>query len=141
MHKTSPLIVIFQSVQGNDDYDCPTLESCLDEDEVLIYARTYPSAIAGSRTYFHFNFTNSEAILVYQPNQDIQQPTELRVPVQWRYKTGVEVVISPTGLASWNFKQPGDGVSVEEAESTMEIHLEEAWDGEELSVVITPSTT
>ena len=111
----------------------------MDEDEVLIYARTYPSSIAGTRSYFHFNFTNSEAILVYQPDQNIEQPTELRVPVQWRYKTGLDVVISPTGLASWNFKEPGDGVSQEEADSTMEIHLNQSWNGQELSVVIMPT--
>ena len=80
-----------------------------------------------------------EAILIYQPDRNIEQPTELRVPVQWRYRTGLDVVISPRGVASWNFREPGDGLSQEEAESTMEIRLEEAWDGEELSVVITPS--
>ena len=79
-----------------------------------------------------------EAILIYQPDRSIEQPTELRVPVQWRYKTGLDVVISPNGLASWNFKEPGDGVSQEEADSTMEIHLDPSWQGEELSVVITP---
>ena len=80
-----------------------------------------------------------EAILIYQPDRNIEQPTELRVPVQWRYRTGLDVVISPRGVASWTFREPGDGLSQEEAESTMEIRLEEAWDGEELSVVITPS--
>ena len=80
-----------------------------------------------------------EAILIYQPDRNILQPTELRVPVQWRYKAGLDVVISPRGLASWNFKEPGGGLSQEEAESTLEIHLDQTWDGEELSVVITPT--
>ena len=113
----------------------------MDEDEVLIYARTYPAAVSGTIKYFNFNFTSSEAVLVYQPSQNIQQPTELRVPVQWRYKEGVDVVISPSGLASWNFKEPGDGLSEEEARSTMEIHLDQSWLGEELAVVITPTRT
>ena len=104
----------------------------------MIYARTYPAAVAGTIKYFHFNFTSSEAVLVYQPSQSIQQPTELRVPVQWRYKEGVEVVISPSGLASWNFKEPGGAVSEEEARSTMEVHLDPSWQGEELAVVISP---
>lgn len=80
-----------------------------------------------------------EAILIYKPDMNIQQPTELRVPVQWRYRTGLDVVISPRGLASWNFKEPGLGLSKEEAESTLEIHLDQSWQGEELSVVITPT--
>ena len=80
-----------------------------------------------------------EAILIYQPDRNIEQPTELRVPVQWRYKTGLEVDISPRGLATWNFKVPGGGLSQEEADSTMEIHLDQSWQGEELSVVITPT--
>ena len=80
-----------------------------------------------------------EAILIYQPDKNILQPTELRVPVQWRYKDGLEVAISPRGLASWNFKEPVDGPSQEEAESTIEIHLDQTWGGEELSLVITPT--
>ena len=130
----------------------------MDEDEVLIYARTYPAAIAGTRSYFHFNFTNSEAkriidrssdniiliiigeaVLVYQPDRNIHEPTELRVPVQWRYSSGLEVAVSPAGVASWNFKEPGEGMSQEEADSTLEIHLDQSWQGEELSVVITPA--
>ena len=80
-----------------------------------------------------------EAVLVYQPDRNIHEPTELRVPVQWRYSSGLEVAVSPAGVASWNFKEPGEGMSQEEADSTLEIHLDQSWQGEELSVVITPA--
>ena len=62
----------FQITKGNENYDCPTLESCLDEEEVLIYARTYPAAVSGTRSYFHFNYTNSE-IVIYQEINIIDQ--------------------------------------------------------------------
>ena len=78
---------------------------------------------------------------MYQPDPSIDQPTLLRVPVQWRYESGVQINISPAGVASWNFITPGgdDNVSEEEANSTLEIRLTEAWNGEELSVVISPA--
>jgi len=127
---------------GDDnDYDCPTIESCLNPDRVRLFARTFPAAVAGTGKYFHFNDATDEAVLVYQPDPSIDQPTLLRVPVQWRYESGVQINISPAGVASWNFMAPGgdDNVSEEEANSTLEIRLTEAWNGEELSVVISPA--
>ena len=123
---------------GGDDnnYDCPELASCLNAERVRVFARTYPSAVAGTANYFHFDKETSEALLVFQPEPSIQEPTVMRVPVAWRYEAGVQVDISPSGLASWTFMAASAEVSEEEAASSIEIRLEEAWAGEELSVVI-----
>merc|ERR1712110_940077 len=102
----------------------------------LYEAWTYPAAVAGTANYFHFDKETSEALLVFQPEPSILEPTVIRVPVTWRYEAGVKVDIAPSGLASWTFMTATDGVSEEEAASSLEIRLEEAWAGEELSVVI-----
>ena len=122
---------------GDDNnYDCPELTSCLNEDRARVFARTYPSAVAGTANYFHFDKETSEALLVFQPEPSIQEPTVIRVPVTWRYEAGVRVDVAPSGLASWSFMTASEGLSEEEAASSLEIRLEEAWAGEELSVVI-----
>ena len=62
------------------------------------FYRVYPAAVAGTGKYFNFNSETDEAVLVYQPDPSIEQPTVLRVPVQWRYQEGgPTVVISPAG--------------------------------------------
>ena len=73
---------------------------------------------------------------MFQPEPSIQEPTVIRVPVTWRYEAGVRVDVAPTGLASWSFMTASEEVSEEEAASSVEIRLEEAWNGEEISVVI-----
>ena len=122
---------------GDDNnYDCPELSSCLNKDRVRVFARTFPSAVAGTANYFHFDKETSEALLVFQPEPSIQEPTVIRVPVTWRYEAGVRVDIAPAGLASWSFMTASEGVSEEEAASSVEVRLEDAWNGEEISVVI-----
>ena len=78
-----------------------------------------------------------EAVLVYQPNPLIESPTEIRVPVKWRYQEGVNINITPEGVTRWNFLTSADGLSQEEANSTLTVWLEDSWNGEEISVVIT----
>ena len=129
------------SLEDDNDYDCPTLESCLNVDSLLPYARVYPSAVAGTGKYFHFNTETSEALLVYQPDPTILQPTELRLPVKWRYQAGAQLDIVPSGLAEWRFASLEDGLGEEEAASTVFISLTEAWSGEELSVTVIPLPT
>ena len=81
----------------------------------------------------------SEALLVFQPDPDIEQPTELRVPVKWRYQAGVQIDISPPALADWSFGSVSEGLSEEVASSTVFITLTQAWSGEELSVSVVPA--
>ena len=95
--------------------------------------------IAGTGKYFTFSVDTSEALLVFQPDPDIELPTELRVPVRWRYQAGVQIDIVPPGLAHWRFGSVSDGLSEEEANSTVLITLSEAWSGEELSVTVVPA--
>ena len=76
------------------------------------YARVFPAAIAGTGKYFTFNGETSEALLVYQPDPSIEGPTELRVPVSWRYEAGPQIDISPAGLADWSFAIPGAWVDI-----------------------------
>merc|ERR1712066_712606 len=114
-----------------------TITSCLRMDRATIYARTYPAAIAGTGKYFRFDEETSEALLVFQPDSDIKQPTELRVATQWRYPNGVQIDIIPPGLASWTFASVEDGLPVEVANSTVLVSLTEAWAGEELTVTVT----
>ena len=128
-------------LEDDDNYDCPELSSCLNEDRARVFARTYPAAVAGTANYFHFDKETSEAMLVFQPDPSIQEPTVMRVPVTWRYEAGVQVDISPSGLASWSFLPSSDQVSQEEADSTLEIRLGPTWAGEELSVVISRAST
>lgn len=124
---------------GDDNnYNCPDIESCLNVENVKTYARVYPSAVAGTGKYFHFDDETNEAVLVYQPDPSIESPTEIRVPVKWRYQNGVSVNITPEGVTRWNFLTPNEGLSSEEANSTLAVHLEDSWNGEEISVVITP---
>ena len=124
---------------GDDNnYDCPTIDSCLNKERVAVFARVYPAAVAGTGKYFHFNKETNEAVLVYQPDPSIDEPTEIRVPVTWRYQTGVSVNITPQGVTRWNFLTADDNISQEEANSTIAIYLDRNWDGEEISVVITP---
>ena len=123
-----------------NNYDCPTVTSCLRMDRARIYARTYPAAIAGTGKYFHFNEETSEALLVFQPDSSILQPTELRVATQWRYPAGLQVDISPAGLATWRFagqEEGEEGMPGELANSTVYINLSQAWAGEELTVTVT----
>merc|ERR1711936_323408 len=119
-----------------NNYDCPNITSCLRMDRATTYARTYPAAIAGTAKYFTFNDETSEALLVFQPDPNIAQPTELRVATQWRYPAGVEIVVIPPGLASWRFGSVEDGLAAEVANSTVLISLTGAWAGEELSVTV-----
>ena len=51
------------SLGDDNNYSCPTLESCLNTDTVRTYARTYPAAVAGTADYFHFDPDTSEAVL------------------------------------------------------------------------------
>ena len=127
------------SLVDDNNYDCPSLESCLNVDSLWQYARVFPSAIAGTGKYFTFSVDTSEALLVFQPDPDIELPTELRVPVRWRYQAGVQIDIVPPGLAHWRFGSVSDGLSEEEANSTVLITLSEAWSGEELSVTVVPA--
>jgi len=122
------------NLENDDSYDCPTVESCLNKDRVRVFARTYAEAIAGAGKYFHFNSETSEALLVYQPDPAITEPTLLRVPVTWRYAAGVEVDISPVGVTNWSF-----GCCDEHANTTLEIRLNDEWNGEEISVVVVPA--
>ena len=127
------------SLGDDNDYDCPSLESCLNvSPDLLQYARVYPSAVAGTGKYFTFNVETSEALLVYQPDPSIDQPTELRVPVSWRYQAGAQVDVVPSGLAEWRFATVEDGLAEEVANSTLFISLTDSWSGEELSVTVTP---
>ena len=79
-------------------------------------------------------------VLVYTPEAGLAAvATVLRVPVTWRYAGGLTVSVSPPGLASWNFMAASSAVSEEEAATSLEIWLEAAWQGEQISVVITPT--
>ena len=53
------------SLGDDNNYSCPTLESCLNTDSVRTYARTYPAAVAGTADYFHFDPDTSEAVLCH----------------------------------------------------------------------------
>ena len=78
---------------------------------------------------------------VYTPEAGLAAvATVLSVPVTWRYAAGgLTVSVSPPGLASWNFMAASSAVSEEEAATSLEIWLEAAWQGEQLSVVIMPT--
>ena len=79
-------------------------------------------------------------MLVYTPEAGLASvATVLRVPVTWRYAGGLTVAVSPPGLASWSFMAASSSVCEEEAATSLEIWLEAAWQGEQLSVVITPT--
>ena len=95
------------SLGDDNNYDCPDLESCLNVDSLLPYARVYPSAIAGTGKYFTFNVDTSEALLVYQPDPTILLPTELRVPVQWRYQSGAQIDVIPAGVTLYDYYHTG----------------------------------
>ena len=72
-----------------DNYDCPTVTSCLRMDKATRYARwrsdlepvfiviavsrVYPAAIAGTGIYYHFIKETSEAVLVFLPDGNITQ--------------------------------------------------------------------
>merc|ERR1719481_223307 len=125
------------NLQDDNNYDCPELSSCLNVDTVKTYARTYPAAVAGTGEYFYFNSETDEALLVYQPDPNIEEPTVIRVPVNWRYQERqLTVNISPEGVAQYEFMTASEEMSAEEAESTLLIHLDPSWNGEKLSVVI-----
>jgi len=121
---------------GSDrnNYTCPTVDSCLDRDSVTTYARVYPTAIAGQGNFFQFNSDINVGILVYQPDPNISQPTEIKVPEIWRYKEGFTVEIEPQGVAEW-----AQLCCTEAFNSTVQIRLLEEWDGEELIVIVKPS--
>jgi len=121
------------NLEDDNNYNCPDVESCLNKDRVRVFARTYAQSIAGDGKYFHFNSETSEAVLVFQPNPSITEPTELRVPISWRYSEGVKVDISPSGVADYNFLCCGQ---VEN--TTLQISLTEMWNGEEISVAVMP---
>ena len=53
------------SLGDDDNYSCPTLESCLDTERASLFARTYPAAVAGTTDYFSFDPETSEAVLCY----------------------------------------------------------------------------
>ena len=80
-------------------------------------------------------------MLVYTPEAGLAAvATVLSVPGTWRYAAGgLTVSVSPPGLASWNFMAASSAVSEEEAATSLEIWLEAAWQGEQISVVITPT--
>jgi len=124
---------LFWNLGDNDNYDCPTVDSCLNKDNVRIFARTYAQSVAGEGKYFHFNSDTSEALLVFQPDPSISEPTELRVPLTWRYAEGVKVEIAPSGVADHKFLCCGHREN-----TTLQIELTEKWNGEEISVTVVP---
>jgi hypothetical protein len=100
----------------------------------------YPAAIAGRGSYFHFDTATDEAVLVFQPSATIVEPTLLRVPTAFRYPAGLQVAISPAGVAAWEGVCPGAaGCAPGEAPQAIAIRKLEAWAGEELVVVDSPA--
>lgn len=107
------------------------MDECLNTEAVMEYSRVYPEAIAGVGNYFHFDTEIREAVLIYQPNPDIDGATVLRIPLTWLYKDGFKVAISPVGVATWT-----QGCCDLQKNSTLEVEINEEWRGQEISVVV-----
>ena len=67
---------------------------CINTDQVKIYARTYPKAVAGESLAFTFNATTLDAVLEYIPDPNCKLPTEIFFSETWHYTNGIEVEIS-----------------------------------------------
>ena len=104
------------------------MEDCLRVDEVDKFARIFPTAIAGNVKFFEFDLATNEAVLVYQPDGTIEQPTVLSVPVQWRFPGGEWAVsVAPETVVSYTIDN-----------NEVSVALTEQWAGEEVSIVIGP---
>lgn len=75
------------------------MESCLDKDQVRSYARTYAKAVAGLTNLFSFNQTTLTAVLKYEIDPSISEPTIIFASQTWNYVNGFEVTIEPLGKA------------------------------------------
>ena len=60
----------------SDHYSCPTVDSCLNRERARLFARVYPSAVAGTVQLFTFDQETSQAVLVYTPRPG--PPTQVR---------------------------------------------------------------
>ena len=68
--------------------------------------------------------------MLCRPDPSITAPTQLKVPVTWRYQTGLGVSISPAGLAQWNMATTGPAaaqnttleITITKVRQTLSIH-------------------
>ena len=60
--------------------------------------------------------------MLCRPDPAITAPTQLKVPVTWRYQTGLGVSISPAGVAQWNMATTGPAAA---QNTTLEITITE----------------
>jgi len=124
---------------GDDDnYDCPTVESCLNWERAKYFARVYPEALNGQGRYFNFDDTTSEAVLVFQPSGTFEASL-VKVPVAFRYPNGFQVSIAPEGVAEWKLVCADPATCSIQDGSTISLTTLANWDGEELTVVISPA--
>merc|ERR1719300_895457 len=126
---------------GDDNnYDCPTVETCLNWERAKFFARVYPEALNGQGHYFNFDDATSEAVLVFQPSGS-PEPSLVKVPVAFRYPDGFQVSIAPEGVAEWNLLCEDPATCSIQEGSTLSLRTLDNWSGEELTVVISPASS
>jgi len=90
--------------EGPYDPCLGTMDQCLDTEIVKTYARIYPQAVAGQLIEFVFDSVSNRAQLRYSIRPGCQKPTEIFIPLKWRFQNGFNAILSPDGLASWSLE-------------------------------------
>ncbi len=88
-----------QSADGHQPCsDRTNMTACLLVDQVKVYARVYPFAVAGDVVSFAFNASTLVATLIYMPDLTCTLPTEVFIPEKWHYPQGYTFVVTPASV-------------------------------------------
>ncbi|MGJ8669655.1 MAG: cellulase family glycosylhydrolase, partial [Oceanococcus sp.] len=64
-----------------------------DENNVIALARVFPRAIAGEPLAYHFDMSTAVFTFTYTPDDSIEEPTLIGVPINVHYPNGYEVEV------------------------------------------------
>lgn len=109
--------------------------SVLDRSETVRrhYARTYPTAVAGTLVGMGFNEDTADFWTIWTVDKSTEGGSEVRLCPEIYYPDGWEVRVSPSGWAEWTAEEEESGVV-----NVKVTYLEGAVDGGNITVRVLP---